>query len=257
MRTMTFAVRDGLPLTLDFWRSNAPDPRPLVVFIHGGGWISGDKSHFAEEAAWLATEGYACAAIEYRLAPLHPYPAAVLDAQAAVAYCRANAGELGIDPERVASFGSSAGGHLAAMVGLLDAPVRPDSTLEASPTTNLVVSICGIHRMDDPDRHHLPIAFGFLEAFMGSSYRGNEALWTEAGPHAHVRPGAPPFYLAHGDADDVVPIAHSLDMKAALDAAGVEAELAVFEGEGHGFTLPAYLEMRDQVRAFLRRHFGV
>src|SRR5436190_24123355 len=96
-----YASPGGIPLRYDFLRPAAPGIHPLIVFIHGGGWISGDRTDFRTVADVFVKQGYAAALIQYRLAPLHPFPAAVEDVQAFVRYARENAEELGIDPNRI------------------------------------------------------------------------------------------------------------------------------------------------------------
>lgn len=239
-----YAEPGGLPLTYDLIRPET-GVLPLVVFIHGGGWISGDKTMYRDEAVWLAERGYACACISYRLAPLHPYPAAVEDVQAFVRHARATAEDLQIDPSRIASFGNSAGGHLASMLGVLLAE-----------RVNAVVDISGIADLSDPTDAHLPIAMAFLEQFMGCPFAGNEALWGEASPIKHVDEHACPFLIMHGDADDVVPFAQSEAFSAALAKAGVLQELVRMSGEGHSFTWEAWSQMRTTYVSFLGQVLG-
>ena len=153
-----YAEPGGIPLTFDFFRPDNGVP-PLLVFLHGGGWISGDKSMYREEAVWFAERGFACACISYRLAPLHPFPCAVEDALAFVRYARNEAEELQIDANRIGAMGNSAGAHLAAMLGVL-----PDRV-------QAVADVCGITDLTNPRDVHLPIAMAFLEQFM------NDVFW--------------------------------------------------------------------------------
>lgn len=253
--TREFVVRNGVPLLLEVAHPPSGRNRPFVLFVHGGGWISGDRTHFAEEAVWLAQQGFVAGRCDYRLAPLDPFPAAVLDVQAAIAHVREHAAELGVDPNAITAMGSSAGGHLAAMAALLRDWIRPDqASSRASPRANAAVAISGLHDLREPQTKHVPVAWGFLEAFMGGPYAGREELWREASPIAHVASGAPPFLLFHGDADDVVPLGQSEALHAALLDAGIQSELEVLTGEGHGFTLGAFLRMRERALDFLRAY---
>ncbi|MBX7133638.1 MAG: alpha/beta hydrolase [Fimbriimonadaceae bacterium] len=235
-----YAEPGGIPLTFDFFRPDNGVP-PLLVFLHGGGWISGDKSMYREEAAWFAERGFACACISYRLAPLHPYPSAVEDALAFVRYARAEAEELQIDANRIGAMGNSAGAHLAAMLGVL-----PDRV-------QAVVDVCGITDLTNPRDVHLPIAMAFLEQFMGCSHDGNEAKWAEASPITHVNPASAPFLIIHGDMDDVVPLEQSRSFHSRLGQAGVSSELKIMPGEGHSFSWEAWVAIRELSLKFFER----
>lgn len=255
-----FDSPEGKPLTFDYFRPNDGTELPLVVFTHGGGWISGDKTHFREEAIWLADQGFGCACISYRLAPLHPFPAAVEDAQTFVRYARSKSAELGIAPNRIAAMGSSAGGHLAAMLGLCDGLIGAEhhpELSEYSPKVNAVVDFSGISDLSAPRDKHLPIAWSFLEQFMGCPFEGNEALYDKASPLYHVSETDAPFLIVHGDMDDVIPIDQSVRLQQALSAVGVSSELIVLPGEGHGFSLEVWDEVRELYLAFLQRALGV
>lgn len=252
---VVFDDPNGVPLTYDFFTPGGEVPLPLVVFIHGGGWISGDKTHFADEAKELAARGFACACISYRLAPLHAFPCAVIDVQNFVRFARKNAQELGIDRERIAAVGSSAGGHLASMLGLVDVPMdrdeRPDLDGE-SPKVQFVVNLSGLTDLTEPRERHFPIAWSFIEQFMGCPYEENEEIWRRASPLYHVSPTDAEFMIVHGDNDDVVPILQSIELDAALKSVGVNSDLRVYEGEAHGFSDEAWISLRVEILEFLQ-----
>lgn len=222
----TYGQAGGLDLRFDFFRPDTDEVLPLVVCLHGGGWISGCKEDARPVAVSLAADGFAAACPSYRLAPLHPYPCAVEDVRAFVAFARANAGDWGIEPHKFGAVGNSAGGHLAAMLGL---STNPDEQV------NAVVDICGLTDLTRPAEQHFSIAWGFLEQFMGGPYEGNEAKWQDASPLFQVRKGLPPFYVIHGTDDDVVPIAQSDAFVASLKRLGTEVEYFRVQGEDHGF----------------------
>lgn len=230
----------------DFFRPDNDDKLPLVIFVHGGGWISGDRTMFRDEAIWLADKGYACACPSYRLAPLHPFPAAVSDVQSMVAYARREAPNLGIDPNLVAVIGNSAGGHLAAMTALLDHPLDPSLEFGGmSPKANSAVAISPITDLTDPRAQHLPIAWSFLEQFMACPFEGHEVLWHQASPIHHVSRDAAPLLIIHGDEDDVVPVEQSQRLASALTSAGAHTALEVLNGEMHSFSLEGWFRIRS------------
>jgi acetyl esterase/lipase len=115
-----FAEHDGTRLVGDLYSPKGLDKAPVLVGVHGGGWQIGDRKFYTHWGSYLASNGYALFAIEYRLmkSGLKTYPGAVYDVKAAVQYVRARAGELGVDPDRVALMGDSAGAHLSALVAL-------------------------------------------------------------------------------------------------------------------------------------------
>lgn len=245
---LPFTGGEGASLSFDFYRPATDAVLPVVVCIHGGGWISGDKSMMAEVAVNLADQGYAVACPEYRLAPLHPYPCAVEDVQAFVRHLRAHAAELNIDPNAVASLGNSAGGHLSSMLGLLDGEVDGIRS-----KVNAVVNICGIADLTRPAEQHFPVSFGFLEQFMGVPYNGHEATWAEASPVSHVDKSDAPFLIIHGEEDDIVPIAQSEVLAAKLFTTGCDVEFHRLPGEGHSFTFEGWSQIEALFYAFLAR----
>ncbi len=248
-----FAQAAGLNLRYDLFTPETDGPWPLVVCLHGGGWISGDKSNMHEVAPEFVQAGYAVACPSYRLAPLHRFPAAVEDTQAFVRYARENASALGIDPNRIAALGTSAGGYLAAMLGLTDAASdeRPIST-----RVNAVIDLCGISDLREPQEHHYPISWSFLEQFMGVPHEGHEELYREASPIVYVDEDACPFFLVHGEEDDIVPIAQSKALEVALQEQGVPCEFHRFEGEAHGFTMRNWPRIVELYLDFLTRRLG-
>lgn len=197
-------------------------------------------------ALGLAEKGFAAACVGYRLAPLHSYPAAIEDCQEFVRYARTHSGELSVDPLRIASLGNSAGGYLAAMLGLADVS---DSRV------NAVVDICGISDLTKPREQHFPISWGFLEEFMGLPYEGNEWTYHEASPISRVTKDAPPFLLVHGESDDVVPVAQSHALAELLDDQQVRFELHTLPGEYHSFTFPAWQRIEQLYEEFLNSCF--
>lgn len=216
--------------------------------LHGGGWISGNKCDFHDEAEYFVSQGIACACVGYRLAPLHPFPAACDDVLNAVQFLRSNATELNIDPECIVAFGNSAGGHLSCIAGLQKTLSNSDPAQNA----NAVVSICAITDIREPDKNHYPISMTFLEQFMGSTYSESPELYSAASPITHIHESAPPFLIFHGNADDIVPPEQSKSLYVHLCQAGIPAELHILEGEGHSFTMTSWLKIREQTLEFVR-----
>jgi acetyl esterase/lipase len=227
----------GQPLRLDLARPRGPGPHPLVVLIHGGGWSGGDKGAHHADMLLLAGQGYAAASVNYRLAaaPRNVFPAAVEDVRCAVRFLRSRAGEYGLDPSRVAAVGSSAGAHLAAMLGTAAGVPGLDGACPVSgpsPEVGAVVAVAGPHDIRTAGALDASQRW-MVENFLGARPEDQPARALLASPAVHAHPGAPPFLLVHGTADDVVPVRQSRSMRDTLRAAGVPATLIELPGVGH------------------------
>jgi acetyl esterase/lipase len=249
---ITYAVAVGYrPLQLDLWVPDSATPPPLVVWVHGGGFMFGDRRYLPETLRpnqvfdALLEAGLAVATIDYRHALEAPFPAQLHDAKAAVRYLRAHADELGISTERIGVAGESAGAHIAALVGLT--AHRPDlegthGVLGQSSAVDVVVDWYGPADLATMPRVALPPAIAAkLPPEMATPpedhlTRGLEgAARADASPVTHVTADAPPFLLVHGTADWLVPYAQSEQLHAALTAAGVSSTLVPVEGAEHIF----------------------
>lgn len=229
--------------TLDLY---LPEPSetavPLVIWIHGGGWSGGDKDG-KSPAGGLLEKGFAVASINYRLSTIAAYPAQLQDCQAAVRYLRMRAGKYGIDPDRIGVWGSSAGGHLAAMVGVMSDRQGKSTSVQA------VCDWCGPADLvraipDSPPDCPLDIADLLWKLFLGPR-AGNKRLrqsltvpqrtklLASGSPVNYVSGKEPPFLIMHGDADKTVPIVQSRRLVEVLKEAGVDVTFREISGAGH------------------------
>jgi acetyl esterase/lipase len=249
---ISYALAPGYrPLLLDLWVPASPTPPPLVVWIHGGAWMLGDRRYLPETLRpnqlfeELVATGLAVATIDYRHALEAQFPAQLHDAKAAIRYLRAHANELGIETERIGVWGESAGGHLAALVGLTGQ--RPDlegaiGVLRQSSAVDVVVDWYGVADLAlQPQQGWRPEIRAKLppemltppeELLAGGS---DQHLLVAASPVTYVTSGAPPFLLIHGTADVVVRYAHSEVLAQALTDQGGSARLVPIEGADHIF----------------------
>jgi acetyl esterase/lipase len=209
----------------------APGGRPAVLLIHGGGWWTGDRSDMSRGADRLARAGYVAATIDYRLVPDGAFPIAVQDAFCSLAYLRRHAAELGIDPDRIAAMGYSAGAHLVAMLGVAaDVDELQDDGCPSGRTGPASAVIAGagpfdLTGLDDETTRN----------FVGVPLDDrNLPRYQAASPIHHVDPGEPPFLLIHAEADQVVDVEQSRRMRETLRADGNHALLLELEGGGHG-----------------------
>lgn len=216
----------GLPI--DFYRARAPMnrlsaggdlpvPSVCVVVVHGGGWDSGDRAQLAAFNHWLAARGVAVAAVSYRLAPLHRWPAQREDLRAAVTWVRANAERLGVDADRLVLLGRSAGAQIAAATAY-GAPlpgVRALVALYGCYDMKFVWSIRSATDSLNSDK--------LMQQFMGGGPEGTEAeqRYLSASAESLVNPGVPPTLILHGALDQLVWCRHSERLAAALARAGV------------------------------------
>ncbi|BCU79388.1 alpha/beta hydrolase [Luteolibacter sp. LG18] len=233
-------------------------PLPLVIFIHGGAWRAGDKSEGAKLLPGLVAGGdYAAASVAYRFTDQQPWPAQIHDCKAAVRYLRAHAKEHGLDPDRFAATGVSAGGHLALLIGL-DGDTRTlEGDLGHEPTVSSKVS-CVANWFG-------PVQLETM-TWQGKMFKGADAidpqdqlfppgkdrltLQRQASPATYITAGDPPVFTAHGTKDPLVPFAQAELLDERLKKAGVSSYLEKIEGGGHGF---ASEELNKRLAAFLGR----
>jgi len=274
------------PLELDLYLP--PDagsaPAPVVVFVHGGGWLVGSRNTvgpmFAGAGptpfARVAQAGIAVASVDYRLSGESTWPAALHDVKAAVRWLRARGDEAGIDPGRIAAWGESAGGHLAALLGLTgrasaggeegagtdDRGRALEGDVGVTGRSSGVAAVVAWYTPSDvarvaTDNGADPAAPDSREAlFLGGPVSAVPERAAEASPVTYARAGAPPFLLLHGTADRFVASRQSERFAAALTAAGADVTLELFEGADHMWlgapdTAEAAL---SRTIAFLRQH---
>ncbi|MDZ7637104.1 MAG: alpha/beta hydrolase [Bryobacterales bacterium] len=247
-----FAGTPAQPLVLDASYPITGDSVPAVIVVHGGGWEAGDRRTYVNPLlALLEDSGYAWFSIDHRLAPAHPYPAALEDVQAAIAWVHAHAGEFHIDPNRIVLAGESSGGHLVSLAGALD-----EARLSG------VVSFYGIHNFEN----WLAVDGAVRKnagQFLGVSRIDDFTLprIRAASPVNHVHPAMPPYFLIHGEADGGVPLAQSEEMCRAMRKARATCELFVLPGAGHGMENwerePALHVWKAQFLAWLNRLWGM
>lgn len=256
------------PQIVDIYVPPTPGPHPLILYIHGGGWIGGHTRHsgafadFPRVLAALAAEGFSVASLEYRLAGEARFPAQLQDANAALRFLRANAARYRIDPARVAVWGGSAGGHLAALTALscrdtgLDPAAANDACVQAAVTWYGVYDFAPLNVAAAPGS---PPA-----RLLGCEASCPVEAVRSVSPIVHIDGGDPPFLLIHGEQDKVVPVAQSRAGEAALRRAGVSVEAIYIAGVDHSFiggsaeaTHKASIQALDATFDFFHAKLGV
>jgi acetyl esterase/lipase len=225
---------------LDLYLPDLSPTTPLIVWIHGGAFRMGSKE---DRVPFEMLElGYAIASLNYRLSQHALFPAQIEDCKAAVRWLRAHADTYGLDPSRFASWGESAGGHLAAMLGTAghERSFEVGEHLEHSSSVQAVLDFFGPTDFLQMDAHRLPEGMVHDTAdspeseLVGGPIQERPAEVARANPVAYVTPQAPPFLIVHGDRDPLVPYHQSTLLVAALEAAGVPVTFYTVVGAGHG-----------------------
>lgn len=253
IRDLTYVASGHERQRLDLAYFTEGDPRPLLVWIHGGAYMGGDKAE--NHAIWgdLMRRGYAVATINYRLSGDAKWPAQIADCKAAIRYLRAHAGEYRIASDRIAVWGSSAGGHLAALVGVSGEVKEFDigEHLDQSSAVSCAVDLFG------------PADFETMPQF--SSPDSPEArLWgrptsealemaRSASPLSYLSRSTPPILILHGDADGVVSLEQSRQFHAAMRKAGAPGELVILPGVGHSH-VDVWMRKRGEILGFFEQH---
>ena len=231
---------------------------PLVIMIHGGAFKVGSKE--GENPAPFLAQGYAVASLNYRLSGHATFPAQIEDCKAAVRWLRANAGRYGYDPDRFGAFGSSAGGHLVAMLGTAGSTKTFDvgGNLDVSSRVQAVIDNFGPTDFLQMDAHRVPTGMVHNapdspeSELIGGNIQDNPEKVQNANPITYVTGDCPPFLVIHGDSDPLVPHHQSELLVAALERAGVRVTFYTVKGGGHGrFTDP---KVEALTQAFFEEH---
>lgn len=201
----------------------ATDQRPALLFFFGGGWVGGTPEQFRTQSEYLATRGMVGIRVEYRVIPKDDKGPPIIccaDAKSAMRWARAHATELGIDPRRIGAGGGSAGGHLAAFVGLVAGQDDPQDDLSVSPKANALV-------LYNPVFDNGPVG-GWGTARIGDRVK-------EFSPAHNITAAAPPAIVFLGREDKLIPVATVERFQLNMKTAGVRCEARFYDEQGHGF----------------------
>lgn len=235
----------GKSRSLDLYLPEASaQPAPLVIFVHGGGWRSGNKDGCP--AKFLAGFGYVVASLNYRLSREAAFPADIDDCRAALKFLRAGAATYHIQPDHVGVWGGSAGGHLVALMGIapgVDFGAMPAKVADVGKVDRSLQVQCVVDMYGASDFTLLMVDKAQVEHGVGGAAiqllgptASQDELMTKskwASPITYVRSDNPPFLIQHGDADQTMPLEQSRVLDEALKKAGVESTFTVMPGAGH------------------------
>ncbi len=260
LRDIEYVPGGGNAQSLDLYLPKSDRPVPLIIWIHSGAFRAGDKAQCPAMA--FTRRGYAAASLNYRLSGQAIFPAAIEDCKAAVRWLRAHAREYNLDADHFGAWGSSAGGHLVALLGASGDVKQLEGNggnLEFSSRVQAVCDWFGPTDFVQMEAHALTPGRPFdhdaadspESLFIGGAIQDNKDKARAANPITYVTLGAPPFLIMHGDQDPLVPHHQSELLEAALKKAGVEVTFRTVEGAGHGFGGPEIFRM---VEAFFDKH---
>jgi len=234
-KDIVYARAGSKKLHLDMFKpKNSNRLLPAILFFHGGGWVWGRKEDMTQNAAELASKGYVTFTVEYRLAREAQYPACVDDAKAAVRWIKSNAKKIGVNPDKIGVVGSSAGGHIAAMLGVTPykkfigefiGPKDPSADVHAVATLSGVVDMLALYPRDS----FSPVVL------LGTSPKEDERAYMEASPIYLATKTPSKFLFIHGSDDHLGIVDEMIEMAEKLKNANVEAEVFVIDGGEHDF----------------------
>lgn len=256
---VVYRTVDDIELRMDIYYPKTGDsPYAVVLYVHGGAWISGTKSGGAGmlDVPVLLAHGYVVVSVDYRLAPRWKFPAQIEDVKCVVRYLRAHANELKIDSDHIGAYGGSAGGHLVALLGTL-----PDDLFSGDCPWQEASRVQAVVDMFGPADSSLFDFEGWQKAaeqVFGVS-DSNDPIFAQASPVTWTSFDDPPFLILHGDQDQIVPLSQSQSLYDHLVAAGVTADLVVVKDAGHGFRpmgeeiIPSRDEISEMIASFFDR----
>lgn len=227
-------------LRLDIVRPAGGERLPAILWLHGGAWRMGDRTWRPDFARYFAASGFVMVSLDYTLSGVATFPQPLLDVRAGIRWVREHADDYGIRADALGIWGSSAGGHLAALAGLLGSVPALDGedAGDTDASVQAVVDGYGAGDLLAPDADNPP-----TRGLLGGAPADRAELATQASPARQaVASDVPPFLILHGAADDLVPASQSIALYDALAAAGADATLYLIEDFGHGFLNPAGLD---------------
>lgn len=252
---ITYGVANNTPLKLDVWYpSESKEATPTLVYIHGGGWIFGQKGVALLNYLPFLEKGWRVVDVEYRMASNSLAPAAVEDTRCALRWVFRNAKAQNFDTSKIVLTGHSAGGHLSLITAFLPDKTPLDNNCYGDEKLNVaaVINWFGITDVNDIIQGTNLKNYGMM--WMGSQKDAAE-IAKSVSPLTYVRAGLPPVLTIHGDKDDVVPYTHATRLRDALDKVKVKNRLITVAGSGHGqFAQGEYVKAYEEIWKFLKEN---
>ncbi len=261
---VTYAKANNIELKLDLYLpKNRTNPTATLILFHGGGWVDGQKERNVLFLLPYLSQGWSAINVEYRMGHQSPPPAAVEDCRCALRWITYHARDYSLDTSKFVVTGTSAGGHLALMAGMLPANSVFDRqcviegnarwNTAAVPETKVAAIVNWFGIGDVADLLEGPNAKNYAREWFGSLSNA-EQLAKQLSPVSYVRPGLPPIITIHGENDDVAPYSHAVRLHSMLDKAGVPNRLVTIRGRKHGgFNREELVQSYAAIREFLKK----
>jgi len=250
---VTYCTADGVPLKMDIYFPEKGGPWPVLVYVHGGSWMQGDKGEASGLAKWLNPLGFIVVSLNYRMYPAVRFPALIEDVKCGIRSIRAHATEYNLDVNHIGALGASAGGHLVALLGTSDASAGWDvgEYTDQSSRVQAVVDMSG------PSDLAIQYPNYGLATIIMMAFGIKPEQRAVGSPTTYATADDPPFLIIHGDKDPTVPVDQGQRMYDALIKAGVKATLVIVKNGDHALTAaqgmtPTRPEIDQMVLKFLQ-----
>jgi acetyl esterase/lipase len=261
-KDITFAKIGEIELKLDLYRPDGP-PAGLIVWVHGGAWRGGSRE--GVDLKGLTTHGWAVASVDYRLSTVARFPAQIHDIKAAIRFLRAHAADYGLPANRFIIAGSSAGGHLAALVGVSNGLAALEGTVgdnrAVSSDVQAIVDLYGASNLTtilaQSTPHGLSMRVPALDLLLGGQPDKVPELARLASPVFQLDAHDPPLFLTHGDQDPQMPIEQSREFLSSYQKLGLAVQFIVQPGSGHGGPAFTSAVSLHQIDSFLRQQLKI
>jgi acetyl esterase/lipase len=236
-KNIEYKKADTISLQLDVYRDKSlKTPAPVLIFIHGGAWRTGKRADYLPYLIAYAKKGYVTASISYRLVKTAPFPAAAQDVHCAIKWIKLHAQEYGIDSNKIALVGGSAGGHLAMLIGYGGSEPLFSEGCEIDSVDAKVNAIVDLYGPTDLTTSYAQSTYQ-VKDFMNTTYDENPGMYKTASPRFHISSDDPPTLIFQGTIDSLVPVSQSDSLAIWLETAGVPHEYHRLKGWPHTMDL--------------------
>jgi len=257
IKSIVYAETGNTKLLLDLYMPSAKKNPFLIIWVHGGAWRSGSKE---SPPLGMLPYGYALASINYRLSDEAPFPTPIYDIKASIRFLRANAKKYGYRSDKIIIWGSSSGGHYAALIGTTNNDKELEGTignyLNESSSVQAILDFYGptdfltILKQSTP--HGLDVRVPALKLLLGKPVEEVPELARKASPVFQVDSTDPPIFIVHGDQDPQVPVNQSLELMAAYKKNNLEFQMEIIPGAAHGGDAYGKKELMETMNKFLK-----
>ena len=256
-KDIVYAEADGKKLQLDIYKPKVQKEPYLVVWVHGGAWNTGNKE---KPPLGLLPFGYALASVDFRASTEKPFPADVHDIKAAIRFLRANASKYGYKSDKIIIWGSSSGGHLAALVATTNNNEALEGNLGDFTNTSSSVQACidffgptnFLTILNQSTPHGLNVRLPALAILLGKPLDQVTELAKLASPVYQVDTSDPPLFIVHGEQDIQVPINQSIELMSAYKSKNLKVQIEFIPNAGHSDPAYAKKELMEKIDRFLK-----